>query len=84
MSRQPYGGYFGLSDMWSGQPNAMKPQSGFWNKIDAIGVFFLRFAVIFWIISLIISILSWLMIKDISNKIASHGVQVQVGGQPTN
>lgn len=77
MSRQPYGGYFGLSDMWNGEPNAMKPQSGFWNKIDAIGIFFMRFGVIFWIISLIISILSWLMIRDISNKVIDRGAQVK-------
>lgn len=82
MSGQPYGGYFGLSDMWSGKPNAVKPQSGFWNKIDAIGVFFIRFSVIFWIISLIISILSWLMIKDVSSKIANHGIQIKMGERP--
>lgn len=71
MSNETSGGYFGLSNMWNSKPDAMKPQSGFWDKIDATGIFFLRFSVILWIISLIISVLSWIMIRDISNKLTN-------------
>ena len=66
---QPTGGYFGVSDMWNSRANAMKPQNTFWDKIDATGIFFLRFSIILWIISLIISVLSWVMIRDINHKI---------------
>lgn len=58
------GGYFGVKDIWEGNSNAIRPQSGFWNKVDAIGVFFMRFEVILWIISIVISIIALFMAND--------------------
>ena len=58
------GGYFGVKDIWEGKNDAIKPQSGFWNKVDAIGVFFMRFEVILWIISIVISIIALFMAND--------------------
>lgn len=58
------GGYFGVKGIWNGDNEAIKPQSSFWNKIDAIGVFFMRFEVILWIISIIISILAFIFAKE--------------------
>lgn len=58
------GGYFGVKDMWYGNKNAIEPQSSFWNKVDAIGVFFMRFEVILWIISIVISILAFIFAKE--------------------
>lgn len=71
MSDETSGGYFGLSNMWNSKPDAMKPQNSFWDKIDATGIFFMRFSIILWIISLIISILSWVMIRDINHKLTN-------------
>lgn len=66
---QSDGGYFGVADMWHSKNDAVKPQGVFWDKVDAFGVFFMRFSIILWIISLIISIISWFMLKDIRNHV---------------
>ena len=65
------GGYFGVKDIWNGEKNAVGPQSGFWNKIDAIGVFFMRFEVILWIVSIIISIVAIIFAKDAKDQISN-------------
>ena len=69
------GGYFGVKDMWYGNNNAVEPQSGFWNKVDAIGVFFMRFEVILWIISIVISILAFIFAKEAVNNTSNVGTE---------
>ena len=76
MSEHPSGGYFGVSKMWHGEPNAVGKQNSFWDKIDALGVFFLRFSVILWIISIIISILTWIMVRNISDKLSQRRTRI--------
>lgn len=66
---QSDGGYFGVADMWHSKNDAVKPQGVFWDKVDAFGMFFMRFSIILWIISLIISIISWFMLKDIKKHV---------------
>ena len=52
------GGYFGVRGIWKGDEHAVQPQNDIWDKIDAIGVFMMRFYIIIWLISIIISIIA--------------------------
>lgn len=52
------GGYFGVGKIWRGENKAIEPQGGMWDKIDAIGVFMMRFYIIIWLISIIVSIIA--------------------------
>ena len=79
---QSDGGYFGVADMWHSKEDAVKPQGVFWDKVDAFGVFFMRFSIILWIISLIISIISWFMLKDIKNHVEPQQTSGTSGGVP--
>ena len=77
---QSDGGYFGVADMWNSKNNAIKPQGIFWDKIDAFGMFFMRFSIILWIISLIISIISWFMLRDIKNYVEPQRTSLTSSG----
>lgn len=54
------GGYFSVRNIWQGRDNkeAINTQGNIWDKIDAIGVFMMRFYIIIWLISIIISIIA--------------------------
>lgn len=52
------GGYFGVGKIWRGDKDAVGTQGSMWDKIDAIGVFMMRFYIIIWLISIIVSIIA--------------------------
>ncbi len=81
---QSDGGYFGVADMWHSKNDAVKPQGVFWDKVDAFGMFFMRFSIILWIISLIISIISWFMLRDIKNHVGPQQISLTDDGISDN